>query len=92
MSTGLADSASVATNLLKFADSSFPTTRSGVFKYLFPDKAKGPYPLAKFLILCILATVERDNALTVSRAAVAKHVTDPWMTNALREIHRPWFE
>lgn len=91
VSTGLADSASVAVNLLHFAEASFPAKKDRAYRYLFPDKASGPYPIAKFLLLCLLATTARDNKVVTPRPVVGERVNDPWMLNAIQRIHSPWF-
>ena len=91
VSTGLADSASVAVNLLHFAEISFPGKKDRAYRYLFPDKASGPYPVAKFLLLCLLATTARDKKVTVARTVVRERVNDPWMLNCIQRIHAPWF-
>jgi hypothetical protein len=91
ISTGRADSASVAVNLLTFADAPFPNKNDRVYKYLFPDKAGVRYPIAKFLLLCVVAASERAKGLGLKRHIVQEHVSDPWMLDALRAIHDPWF-
>lgn len=92
VSTGLADSASVAVNLLYFADANFPGKKDRAYRYLFPDKSSGAYPVAKFLLLCLLATTARDKKVAVARPVVAEHVDDPWMLNEIQRIHASWFK
>jgi hypothetical protein len=91
VSRGAADSASVAVSLLGFLSGTFPATSSGTHLYLFPKKATGPYPLAKFLILCAIAGSERERKATSPRPVIEQFVADPWMIAALREIHPAWF-
>lgn len=91
VSTGLSDSASVAVNLQHFSDASFPSKKSKLYSYLFPDKSSGAFPISKFLLLCLLAVSEREKGLNVPRAIVAARVTDPWMKAHLKSIHPVWF-
>lgn len=91
VSTGLSDSASVAVNLQQFSVASFPSKKNKLYSYLFPDKASESFPIAKFLLLCLLAVSERDKGLKVRREIVAARVTDPWMRAHLKSIHPVWF-
>lgn len=91
VSRGAADSASVAVSLLGFLDGPFPTKSSAAYFYLFPKKSSGPYPLAKFLILCAIAGGERVRKVMTPRPEVVAFVEDPWMRQALEDIHPPWF-
>jgi hypothetical protein len=91
VSTGLGDAASVANNLLGFVKKPFPAHRNREYWYLFPHKPQTPYPVAKFLLLCVLAYSEKGAGKTVMRPEVVTHVTDPWFINWLRVIHPAWF-
>ncbi|MEO6112360.1 MAG: RNA-directed DNA polymerase [Nitrospiraceae bacterium] len=91
VSTGLGDAASVANNLLGFVRKPFPAHRNREYWYLFPHKPQTPYPVAKFLLLCVLAYSEKGAGRTVMRPEIVAHVTDPWFINWLRVIHPAWF-
>ena len=91
VSTSLTDSASAAANLLHFASSPFPSKSSDEYKYLFPKPAQASYPLAKYLILCVIAKTERAKGATSPRPIVNEHVSDIWMKNQLRSIQPHWF-
>jgi hypothetical protein len=91
VSRSAADSASVAVSLLDVSSNGFPTKSKHLYLYLFPKKAAGAYPLAKFLILCALAGGERFRGRNTKRPEVAQFVLDPWMQAALRQLHPPWF-
>jgi hypothetical protein len=91
VSRGVADSASVAVNLMTFADEGFPSKGKRSYPYLFPKDAKGPYPLSKFLLLCVIAAAEVKAGKKVARPEVEKFVTDPWMQGALRIISPAWY-
>lgn len=91
VSRGVADSASVAVNLMAFADEGFPSKGKRSYPYLFPKDAKGSYPLSKFLLLCVIAAAEVKAGKTVARPEVEKFVIDPWMQDALRTINSAWF-
>jgi len=91
ISTGLSDSASVAVNLMHFSEADFPGKKDRAYRYLFPDKASGTYPVAKFLLLCLFATTARDRKVKTPRPVVAERVNDPWMINAIQRINASWF-
>jgi hypothetical protein len=90
-STGSSDSASVSNNLLGLATHSFPAKRQKLYFYLFPDQRQVPYPLPKFLILCILAHAERRAGKKVERPMVTSYISDPWYRHWLSRIHPAWF-
>lgn len=91
VSRGAADSASVAVNLLAFADGVFPSKSSQAYQYLFPKKSGPRYPLGKFLILCVVAAREHELGKKLARPEVVSYVVDPWMKRALFSIQQPWF-
>jgi Reverse transcriptase (RNA-dependent DNA polymerase) len=91
ISTGFSDSASVANNLLNFSKRGFPNTNDRLYYYLFPSKVQKPYPLAKFLLLCCVASSERRAGVTLKRPEVATHVTDPWYRHWLEKIQPSWY-
>jgi hypothetical protein len=91
VSMGLGDAASLANNLLGFIGKPFPAPRNREYWYLFPHKPQAPYPLAKFLLLCILAYNEKCAAKTIKRPMIRVHVSDPWFVNWLKAIHPAWF-
>ena len=91
VSTGLSDSASVAVNLMHFASATFPTKKDKVYSYLFPENAPRAYPIAKFLLLCVMAAAAQGKGSTLARPVVADHVVDPWMLAVLKAIHPAWF-
>ncbi len=91
VSRGAADSASVAVNLLSFADGVFPSKSSKAYQYLFPKKSGPRYPLGKFLILCVVAARERELGKQLARPEVVSYVVDPWMKRSLLSIQPPWF-
>jgi len=88
---GYNDSASVAINLLNFSESSFPSRKNKLSKYLFPDKQSATYPLPKFLILCALAHSESKLGNTIPRPIVQEHILDEWYVHALSRIQQCWF-
>lgn len=91
VSRGVADSASVAVNLMTFADSGFPSKGNRAYPYLFPKDARGAYPIPKFLLLCVIAASEHKAGKKVARPEVEKFVVDPWMQSAIRTINPLWF-
>lgn len=91
VSRGVADSASVAVNLMTFANEGFPSKGKRAYPYLFPKDAKGPYPLSKFLLLCAIAAGEVKAGKKVPRPEVEKFIVDPWMQGALHTINSAWF-
>lgn len=91
LSTGASDSASVANNLLQIFDAGFPSRNHRLYFYLFPEKRQRPYPLAKFLILCVLAASESGRDLRIRRPEVLGHLTDPWYRRWIQDIHQRWF-
>ena len=91
ISTGVADAASVANNLLGFVKEPFPSYHKREYLYLFPHKPQRPYPIAKFLLLCVLAYSERESGNRIKRPEVVAHVTDPWFIHRLKFIHPYWF-
>lgn len=91
ISTGVADAASVANNLLSFVKKPFPGHRKREYLYLFPNKPQTPYPIAKFLLLCVLAYSEKEAGKKVKRPEVVTHVSDPWFTQWLKSIQPYWY-
>ncbi len=87
---GHADSKSVASNLKLLLDSPFPAKSHRLYKYLFPDKKQTPYPLPKFLILCLLAKSDADRSVTKKRPELDTHVGDPWFRLWLGGINPLW--
>jgi len=92
ISTGISDSASVANNLLLLMGGQFPAKNHRLYFYLFPQKKQNPYPIAKFLILCALAAMEKEKDMTIKRPVVVEHVSDPWYLHWLKEINPVWFK
>jgi hypothetical protein len=70
-SVGPSDSASVATNLLAFLHLGFPRRRDRSYLYLFPATIQKPYPIAKFLLLCVIAYSEKTRGRLQPRPEVA---------------------
>lgn len=91
VSTGLTDSASVANNLLSFSKKPFPSPRDKHYFYLFPQKTQMPYPIAKFLLLCVVAYNEQSNGRKSKPPEILRHVKDPWYLHWLKLIHPSWF-
>ena len=91
LSTGSSDAASVANNLLTFSVKSFPAANAREYYYLFPQKHQKPYPVAKFLLLCVLAHSEKSSGKMLKRPEVVRHVRDPWFVHWLTAIHPQWF-
>ncbi len=91
ISTGSTDSASVANNLLSFSNKSFPRRRDHQYFYLFPQNRQHPYPIAKFLLLCVVAYNEKINGKSLKRPEILSHVQDPWYLHWLKLIHPSWF-
>ena len=87
-STGASDSASVANNLLNIYRAHFPRKSDRLYYYLFPQKVQRPYPLAKFLLLCVVAHSESRKGQKIQRPEVKAHVNDPWFLHWLTQIHR----
>lgn len=91
LSTGPSDAASVASNLIRVLDGKFPTRNNRTYWYLFPNKRQRPYPVAKFLLLCVIAYADVQNRIEMKRPKVMEHVTDPWYRHWLRKINPAWF-
>jgi hypothetical protein len=91
VSTGASDSASVANNLLRFLDAGFPNRNDRVYFYLFPKGKQRPYPLPKFLLLCVLAASEASRNAKTERPEVLDHLVDPWYRHWIEAIHPGWF-
>jgi hypothetical protein len=91
ISAGTTDSASVATNLGRFLRTGFPTSSHRTHFYLFPKVVREPYPIAKFLLLCVLAKSEAKNGVMVKRPEVSTHVQDPWFRQWLKGLQPYWF-
>jgi hypothetical protein len=91
VSTGTSDSASVANNLLLFLDGNFPKPNDRVSFYLFPRNKQRPYPLSKFLLLCVLASSEARRGSKSKRQQISDHATDCWYRHWLESIHPNWF-
>jgi hypothetical protein len=87
---GYPDSASVASNLLKFSREPFPVRKSRLHPYLFPERKPRRYPLAKFLLLCTVAHSEAAKGSTACRPIVAEYLTCPWYVHWANGIHGYW--
>jgi hypothetical protein len=81
LSRGATDSASVAVSFLSFSESGFPAKKSRADQYWFSKALKGSYPIAKFLLLCLIAAI--DSKIGKPRPEVVQFVKDPWMHAAL---------
>lgn len=91
ISTGPSDSASVANNLVRILRTGFPSKNDKLYYYLFPEKGQEPYPIAKFLILCVLAAADVKKGLKINRDEVSSHIKNEWFSHWLREINPHWF-
>jgi len=87
---GYPDSASVASNLLRICEEQFPSKRSRLYSYLFPELRPTRYPVSKFLLLCDVAYSEHEAQKSLSRPEVSSYVTDSWYRHWIRGIHLPW--
>lgn len=92
ISTGSSDSASVANNLLIIRNGGFPATKHRLYLYLFPETIQDPYPIYKFLILCVLAQKDFEDNPNKSRPVVNLHVKDVWYRHWLCQINPTWFK
>lgn len=89
---GTCDSSSVANNLMQIYNDGFPVKRNRLYMYLFPTNRQNPYPLPKFLILCIIALSEKRHNKFVKRPEVLYHVSDNWFRNWLNAINPYWLK
>lgn len=87
---GFSDSKSVASNLKTLLEGPFPAKSHRLYKYLFPDHKQVPYPLYKFLILCVLAQSDLDRGIAKKRPELDLYVSDPWFRRWLGEINPNW--
>ena len=49
------------------------------------------YPIAKFLLLCLLSVSDRENKKSKKRQEVINNVTDPWYRHWLMNLNPDWF-
>jgi hypothetical protein len=91
ISSGVSDAASAASNIVRFLDQGFPPKNDRAYFYLFPQKPQTPYPIAKFLLLCVIGAAEAKKRNKLHRREVKEHVKDPWFRHWLQQIHPHWF-
>jgi len=90
VSRGATDSASVAVSVLAIMENGFPSKGSRLYYHLFPKNLRSPYPLSKFLILCVLAATEARGGKPIPRPEVGQFVNEPWMRRSLMTLNAAW--
>jgi hypothetical protein len=58
--------------------------------YLFPQKGQRPYPIAKFLLLCLVAHAENIRGSAAGAQEVSAYVIDPYFRYWLDAINPKW--
>jgi hypothetical protein len=90
VSRGASDSASVGVSMLSVMKQGFPSKNSRMYWHLFPKNLRSPYPVSKFLILCVLAAADARAGRLLPRPAVQQFVEEPWMRRALIGLNAEW--